>query len=183
MTKLVYVIAAIALQLTTFATAHAQTLNQQISRGANFWVPPPPDYQGMAAVMNARAQAEQAEAQRRLINEQTRAMQLDNSQREAAARKPQSSEVPQEMPSHLQQWLKSAQPRMHLFPDFEKIVFAPDVAISDDMIKLMATSPYAADIAYYLGSHKLESVAIKSMPMLDAARAISDIEKRMMAAN
>ncbi len=179
--------------LAPFADATAQTLNQQIARGVTFNAPQP-DYQGIAALMNARTQAEQAQVQRRqideqaatqrrLIEEQTRALQLENNQREAAARRPERSEVVQEMSPYMQQWLKSAQPRMHLFPDFEKVVFAPDLAISEDMIKLMAASPYAADIAYYLGSHKMEAVAIRDMPMLDAARSISEIEKRQMGAS
>ena len=176
-----YIFAVFAELVAACTVGHAQTLNPQISRGATFSVPQI-DYQGMAAIQNAQTQANQAAMQRRLIEEQTRALQLENNQREAAARNSQSSGVPQEMPPYMQQWLKSAQPRMHLFSDFEQVVFSPDVAISDDMIKLMAGSPFAADIAYYLGSHKMEAAAIKSMAMLDAARSISDIEKRLMEA-
>ncbi len=176
-----YVLGVLLAQFVACTVGNAQTLNQQISRGVTFTVPQI-DYQGMAAIQNAQTQANQAAMQRRLIEEQTRALQLENNQREAAARNSQSSGRLQEMPTHMQQWLKSAQPRMHLFSDFEKVVFSPDVAISDDMIKLMAGSPFAADIAYYLGSHKMEATAIKSMAMLDAARSISDIEKRLMEA-
>lgn len=167
--------------ISACTTVNAQTLNQQISRGTNFSFPAP-DYQGWAAMQNAQTQANQAATQRRLIEEQTRAMQLENNQREAQAKKQQKPVDAQEVPPHMQQWLKSAQPRMHLFSNFEQVVFAQDVSISDDMIKLMASSPFAADIAYYLGSHKMEATAIKSMTMLEAARSISDIEKRMMVA-
>jgi len=79
------------------------------------------------------------------------------------------------------QWLKSAQPRMHLFPDFQQVVFSQDLAISDDMIEIMAPSPFAADIAYYLGTHKIEAMAIKTMSLADASQAISGIESRLLA--
>ena len=129
---------------------------------------------------NAQAQAEQAAAQRRFIEEQTRALQLENRRREEQALKAQAPQIANELPPFMLQWLKSAQPRMHFFPDCQQVVFSQDLAISDDMIKMMAPSPFAADIAYYLGTHKMEAVAIKGMPMLDAARSISDIEKRLM---
>ena len=48
------------------------------------------------------------------------------------------------------------------------------------MIKLTAGSAFDADIAYYLGTHKIESTAIRNMPLLVAARAISDVESRLM---
>ena len=59
-----------------------------------------------------------------------------------------------------EEWLKAAAPRMGLYPDFEKVVFSGDIAITNDMIRLMADSLLAADIAYYLGTHKYESMAI-----------------------
>lgn len=174
-----FIFAAFTGLIVASTLVHAQTLNQQISRGATFFTPQI-DYQGMAAIQNAQSQANQAAAQRRLIEEQTRALQFENNRREAKVRETQNPDEAQVMSPYVQQWLKSAQPRMHLFPNFEQVVFSQDVAISDDMIKMMAGSPYAADIAYYLGTHKMEAVAIKGMPMLDAARSISDIEKRLM---
>ena len=158
--------------------AEAQTLNQQISRGATFYTPTP-DFQGWAAIQNAQTQAMQAAAQRRLIEEQTRSLQLENSRREEQARVTQNPNHSGVAAPHMQQWLRSAQPRMHLFPNFDQIVFTQDLAITDDMIRIMAGSQYAADIAYYLGTHKMEAVAISRMTILDAARSISDIEKRI----
>ena len=76
-------------------------------------------------------------------------------------------------------WLANAEKRRHLFRDFDKVVFAPDVKISEEMVMFMSSSPYAADIAYYLGTHKAESLAISRMPLLDAARAIDVIESRI----
>lgn len=82
---------------------------------------------------------------------------------------------------HVQQWLVAAQPRMHLFPDFDEKVFAPDAPISERMVLLMSESAYAADIAYYLATNRGEALAISSMTILDAGEAIRGIETRMAA--
>lgn len=81
--------------------------------------------------------------------------------------------------SYGQAWVTAANQRSHLFKDFAKVVFAPDVRITDEMVMLMSGSPYAADIAYYLGTHKAEAMAISRLPLLDAARAIDAIESRI----
>ena len=75
-------------------------------------------------------------------------------------------------------WKAKALKRSHLYPDFEQVVFANDVTFTMDMIKLMAMSEYAADIAYYFGTHKIEAVAVANMPILDAANRISSIEQK-----
>jgi hypothetical protein len=82
---------------------------------------------------------------------------------------------------YLQEWMAKAQPRMGLYPDFAAVVFESDVAITPDMVKLMAGSEFAADIAYYLGTHKAEARAIAMLPLLDAARAIDAIEAQIKA--
>jgi hypothetical protein len=46
------------------------------------------------------------------------------------------------------------------------------------VIALMASSPYAADIAYYLGIHKQEAHSTAAMSMLDHAGAIKEIERK-----
>lgn len=79
----------------------------------------------------------------------------------------------------IDEWLKAAAPRMGLYADFEKVVFASDVPITNDMIRLMTSSPLAADIAYYLGMHKFESLAISKMNLLQAARSLEQIENRL----
>lgn len=84
--------------------------------------------------------------------------------------------------SQIQAWLDKARPRMARFPDFEKIVFDNGVNITPDMVILMTGSDYAADIAYYLGTHRAEATAISRLPMMDAARALDEIEARLRAA-
>lgn len=81
-----------------------------------------------------------------------------------------------------QKWLEKAKPRMGLYPDFAKVVFEGDVAITPAMVMLMSASNYAADIAYYLGTHKAESLAIAQLPLLEAARAIDAIEAKVKSA-
>ncbi len=110
-------------------------------------------------------------------SEARRAAQEDrNRQAPVAPPPPKHSE---QVDPAMREWLKAAAPRLHLFPDFDKVVYANNVSITIDMIRLMAGSPYAADIAYYLATHKTESLAVSQMPLLEAARAVSAIEARV----
>lgn len=123
-----------------------------------------------------RIQNEQAEAQRRYIEEQ-QAEERRRRQTEAArSQQPQANNQPDPV---IDEWLKAAAPRMGLYQDFEKVVFAPDVPITMDMIRLMTPSPLAADIAYYLGTNKVESLAISKMSLVEAARNIDRIESKL----
>ena len=99
-------------------------------------------------------------------------------QTQAAQRQAQSSTPGAD---YLQIWYEKAKPRMRLFPDFEAIVFAEDVNISTDMVMLMSSSDYAADIAYHLATHKAEAMAISRLSLLDAARAIDAIEEKLIS--
>lgn len=138
--------------------------------------------QQMQAIQAARAQAERDRTEAQLLYEQNRALQRQN---DATSNKvtiaPPPVAPPGALPSYMQEWLVAAQPRMHLFDDFDAVVFAPDVSISDDMIKFMAAhhSPLAADVAYYLGKHKAEALAISQMPSIKQAAAIHSIEYRL----
>ena len=126
----------------------------------------------MQQIEAARAQAAQA----RLMEEQARA--LENQNRQNQAQQNQSNAPSEKV---MADWYKAAQPRLYLYPDFDKVVYASDVTITTDMIKLMSGSPYAADIAYYFGTHKTEASAIAQMPLLEQSQAISKIEKRIKA--
>jgi hypothetical protein len=124
-----------------------------------------------------RMQNEQAEAQRRFNEEQTRAQERQR-QQQAEQSQGQSQSANQPNPI-FDEWLKAAAPRMGLYKDFEKVVFAGDVSITPDMIRLMTPSTFAADIAYYLGTNKLESLAISKMTLVEAARSIDRIETQL----
>ena len=174
-----------------------------------------------------QAQQEQAAAQTRLLEEQTRALQLENQRRQAELRQARdaaaaTSTVPQEprvtrdqafedcmakgvgadtcvmlqaagvppKPSGgvgavgsvtPAQWQAAVAPRKGRYPDFDAVVFARDVSMSPDMIQCMARSPYAADIAYYLGKHKDQAAKIAGMNLLGAAVAINEIEGKVAA--
>lgn len=131
-------------------------------------------------------QLRNAEAERRLRMESERQQQAlrdeENRRRqEEAARRNVAASVPPANPPmnpDLATWLKNAEPRMHLYPDFREVVFAENLSITNDMVRLMAGSRFAADIAYYLGKNRAQAVAISQMPLLDAAKAIDQIEAR-----
>lgn len=123
-----------------------------------------------------RIQNQQAELHRRQMEEQ-QAQERQRRQAEAArSQQPQPNNQPDPV---IDEWLRAAASRMGLYQDFETVVFAPDVAITTDMIRLMTPSPLAADIAYYLGTHKMESLAISKLSLVEAARSIDRIEAKL----
>jgi small-conductance mechanosensitive channel len=129
-----------------------------------------------------RIQREQAQSQQALIEEQRRTMQLENQRREAEIQQQQTAQAGQAPISErereiLERFAAAAEPRRALFPDFERVISAPDVAITFDMIELMSSSPYAADIAYYLGNNKSKAYEIARLPLLRQAEEIRKIEQ------
>lgn len=123
-------------------------------------------------------QAREAEERRNLqaqLVETQRLIAQQQAQQQAQASQP----APQ--PDYGQTWLNAAQKRSHLFPNFREVVFAPDVPITPQMVMLMSVSPYAADIAYHLGTHKAEALAIAQLPLLEAGKAIDTIEAQVKA--
>ena len=76
------------------------------------------------------------------------------------------------------QFMAAIQPRKDRWADFHQIVFQSNVAYSEDMLSLMAKSPYAADIAYYLGMHPHESARYAGMPIERVRPAIMAIEEK-----
>lgn len=133
------------------------------------------------AIKQQRMQREQADAQRRLIEEQARAQQIENQRRqEAMSQRSSAGQAAQIAPNDMavyEKWMRAAAPRVSLYPDFWEVIGAPDVACSVQMVELMASSPYAADIAYYLGKNKARSLEIAQMPLLEQAVAIREIEQ------
>jgi hypothetical protein len=139
-------------------------------------IPPPSDFlRDMQQLELLRLQSEQLRAQREFLEEQKRRNRDEQTQSDAQNAQKQSN--PQD--GVIESWLHSAAPRMHLYPNFESIVFAADVPISLDMVKLMTPSTYAADIAYYLATHKDESLKISQMTIVGAAKEIARIEKML----
>lgn len=127
----------------------------------------------------------------RLMQEQRRELEYRNNQQRENQQREEQQRINSEMTiakdkskldSVMQEWLKMASPRLHLFPDFDAVVYSKEVAINTDMIMIMSKSKYAADIAYYFGKHKTESLAISQMPFLEASTAISNVENRIKIA-
>lgn len=161
------------LLVVIFALGFPLSLRAQINPYIPMMIRPPQinsiGPQQIYEIEAARAQR----AQRELMEEQARGLRQQNSQNSSPGAIPP--------PKHVQDWLKAAQPRLYLFPDFDSVVFSPDVSISDDMIRLMSGSTYAADIAYYFGKNKTEAKAIYSMQLMQASKAIASIESRIKA--
>ena len=139
------------------------------------------------AAENLRRQREALELQRQQIELQRQ--QIEAQTQQAAA---QNKAAPQAQPGGgpefssrdqeiFRRWLSSAAQRRHLYPDFESVVFSDDLMVSMSMIELMADSPFAADIAYYLGVNKSESLRIAQLPLMDQAEAIKKIESDLAA--
>ena len=76
------------------------------------------------------------------------------------------------------QFMTAIQSRKGRWADFDQIVFKSNVAYSEDMLALMAQSPFAADIAYYLGTHPHESALYAGMPLEQSQPAIKAIEEK-----
>jgi hypothetical protein len=154
-----------------------------VSASASFaQMPIPMQIQGIQLpnTLQMMQQAEQIRAIQ-LQNEQA-AYQLRQMEEQRRAREQQAQRAQQASAQDpvIDEWLRVAGPRMSLYPDFEQVVFARDVTITNEMIRLMAASPLAADIAYYFGTHKIESLAVSKMNPLEAAKTISQIEQQLM---
>lgn len=124
------------------------------------------------AIRAQQAQREATIAQARLMDEQRRQLQNQNNSQQQITNN-------QTLPTHVKEFLNSASPRLYLYPDFDQVVFDNSLAINDTMIKLMSKNKLAADIAYYLGGHRAEALAISQMSYSDAERSIQAISERL----
>ncbi len=78
-------------------------------------------------------------------------------------------------------FMAAIEPRRHRFADFDRVVFHGKTPLSQDMIALMAESPYAADIAYYLGQHPDQADAIARMHLSQAGLAVRQLAATIAA--
>jgi hypothetical protein len=81
-----------------------------------------------------------------------------------------------------EKFMRAIQYRRYRWADFDKAVFNTDWPVSPDMVSLMAESPYAADLAYYLAKHPNESAAIAQMRLPQAGAAMREVEARLVSA-
>jgi hypothetical protein len=80
-------------------------------------------------------------------------------------------------------FMKAIKHRKDRFPDFDQVVIHGKAPVTPSMLGLMADSPYAADIAYFLGKHPEQSVAIAQMAPAQASKAVHEIETTIAAEN
>ncbi len=80
-------------------------------------------------------------------------------------------------------FMEAIKPRRHLFADFDLVVIHGKAPVTPSMLALMAESPYAADIAYYLGKHPQQSGSIAQMRPEQARLSVQQIEASVAANN
>ena len=80
-------------------------------------------------------------------------------------------------------FMEAIKHRRHHFADFDQVVIRGNTPATPEMLGLMAESPYAADIAYYLGKHPEESKAITLMAPAEAASAVRHLAATIAAEN
>jgi hypothetical protein len=73
--------------------------------------------------------------------------------------------------------------RQFRYNDFDEVVYDEKLQITVDMVALMSESTYAADIAYYLGKHPNEAIAVSQMELPQAGAAIFTLEKVLIQTN
>lgn len=67
------------------------------------------------------------------------------------------------------------------YADYDAIVTARDVPISQTVVDIVTQSDVGADVAYYLASNKALAAEVSAMSPIEAARAIGRIEARISA--
>ena len=86
-------------------------------------------------------------------------------------------------PAQVARFMEAIKSRKGMYPDFDKVVLHGNAPVTPSMLGLMSESPYAADIAYYLGQHPEQSGAIAKMPPDQARSALKQIEAAAAATN
>lgn len=148
-----------------------------------------------AQTLQAIQQMQLMKAQQRQIELQNEQIAMENQrQREAAGRATAPVKADSAVDVHAppgpnqaerqaqgEKFMKAIQYRRYRWADFDKAVFTTEWPVSPDMVALMAESPYAADMAYYLAKHPNESAAISQMPLPKAGAAMRAVEARLVS--
>lgn len=67
------------------------------------------------------------------------------------------------------------------YTDYDAVVQAPDVPITQGVVDIVVQSDQGADVAYHLASNKALAAEISAMSPIEAARAIGRIEAQLSA--
>ena len=83
----------------------------------------------------------------------------------------------------VRKFMNAIKVRKYRFTDFDQVVIHGKMPMTPEMLAVIAESPYAADIAYYLGKHTDQSGAIALMPPKEARSALQQIESAIATEN
>lgn len=78
-----------------------------------------------------------------------------------------------------QNWAAQVAEAKGRYADFDAVVGAPDLPISQTVAQMLTATDSGADVAYYLGTHRDEAAAIAGMHPIEQAMAIGRIEARL----
>src|SRR6266436_1729705 len=150
-------------------TAHAQMVRPGVG-------PTNPDRQNQD--LETRQQIRLMDEQR-LVEEQRqrdlKSQDLQQGNGGAAARDPAMVQA------QVAKFMEAIKHRRHRFADFDQVVIHSRTPVTPEMLALMAESPYAADIAYYLAKHPEQSGAIAQMQPAEAGLAVRQLEATIAA--
>lgn len=76
-------------------------------------------------------------------------------------------------------WQAQAEDARTRYADFDKVVTAPDLPISEQMGVMLAQSDFGADIAYHLGTHRAEAARLAQMTPIEQAMELGRLEARV----
>ena len=81
----------------------------------------------------------------------------------------------------LQQFQVRAEAARQKHPDFDAVVGNQNLAISQDMLQIMAESEVGADVAYHLGKNPAEAQRLSMLPPALMGREMARLEVKMSA--
>lgn len=99
-------------------------------------------------------------------------------EREAAERSESEKRlIAQQRQEAAQNWAAQAEEAREKYADFEAVVTAPDLPVTDEMAFMLGMSDNGADVAYFLGTHKEQARAIAAMPVPEMVGAMRMLEQ------
>lgn len=154
-------------------TAENERLQAQIAEYQQYAETPPPrqedfpDYDDYVAAKNAHVALQTMDGREKARLE-----------REAEAKQRQLDDAQaQNLQAARDNWAAVTEEAKLRYADFDAVVTANDLPITQDMAQHMMLSEHGADIAYFLGTNKGEAEAIAQMPPDKRAGAMAMLER------
>ncbi len=99
-------------------------------------------------------------------------------EREAEERKQTQQALHQRQIAEAQaNWDAQVEDAQERYADFDSVITAPDVPITQDMADLLKLSDVGADMAYHLGTNKQQAAALAQMPPAELTGAMRMLEQ------